>query len=90
MTKIDPECPTIREGTATYKLTRAARSLSRCIPATSSYLFFRVKGMRHIRSMMSIDGTLQRALQNQAEADHAEARAEKPRKRQKLSLVKKS
>jgi hypothetical protein len=53
----------------------------------SSYLIFRVKGMRSIRGMMSIDGALQRALQNQAEADVAAGRAGKPRKRQKLSRL---
>jgi hypothetical protein len=55
----------------------------------SSYLIFRVKGMRSIRGMMSIDGALQRALRNQAEADVADARIGKPQRRQKLSLVKK-
>jgi hypothetical protein len=38
--------------------------------------------------MMSIDGALQRALQNQAEADVAEAKVGKPRKRRMLSRVK--
>ena len=56
----------------------------------SSYLVFRVKGMRSIRGMISIDGALQRALRSQVEADRQEATAGKPRKRQKLSLVKKS
>jgi hypothetical protein len=40
--------------------------------------------------MMSINGALQRAPQNQAEAEITEAKAGKPRKRQKLSQVKTS
>jgi hypothetical protein len=56
----------------------------------SSYLVFRVKGMRSIRGMISIDGALQRALRSQVEADRQEATAGKPRKRRELSRVKKS
>jgi hypothetical protein len=37
--------------------------------------------------MMSIEGALQRALQNQAEADVAAGKLGKPRKRQKLSRL---
>jgi hypothetical protein len=81
MTKINPESPTIRESTALYK------NRPIIVEMHSSYLIFRVKGMRSIRGMMSIDGALQRALQNQAEADVAASRAGKPRKRQKLSRL---
>ena len=84
MTKIDPQHPTIRESTATYK----DRPI--IVEMHSSYLVFRVKGMRSIRGMMSIDGALHRSLRSQVEADRQEATAGKPRKRQKLSLVKKS
>jgi hypothetical protein len=56
----------------------------------SSYLIFRVKGMRSIRGMMSIEGALQRALRSQVEADRQEARAGKPRNCQKLSLLKRA
>jgi hypothetical protein len=83
MTKINPESPTIRESTALYK------NRPIIVEMHSSYLIFRVKGMRSIRGMMSIDGALQRALRNQAEADVADARIGKPQRRQKLSLVKK-
>jgi len=81
MTKINPESPTIRESTALYK------NRPIIVEMHSSYLIFRVKGMCSIRGMMSIDGALQRALQNQAEADVAAGRAGKPRKRQKLSRL---
>ena len=78
MTKINPESPTIRESTALYK------NRPIIVEMHSSYLIFRVKGMRSIRGMMSIDGALQRALQNQAEADVAAGRAGKPQKGRKL------
>jgi len=81
MTKINPESPTIRESAALYK------NRPIIVEMHSSYLIFRVKGMRSIRGMMSIDGALQRALQNQAEADVAAGRAGKSRKRQKLSRL---
>jgi hypothetical protein len=84
MTKINPDSPTIRESTALYK------NRPIIVEMHSSYLVFRVKGMRSIRGMMSIDGALHRSLRSQVEADRQEATAGKPRKRQKLSLVKKS
>ena len=62
MTKINHESPVVRETDSLYK------GKPIVIELHGSYMIFRVKGMRSIRAMMSVEGGLHRALQGEASA----------------------
>jgi hypothetical protein len=76
MTKINHESPVVRETDSLYK------GKPIVIELHGSFIIFRVKGMRSMRAMMSIEGGLQRALQGEASAAASEkiTREGKPRK----------
>ena len=62
MTKIHHNSPVVRETHSLYK------GKPIVIELHGSFIMFRVKGMRSIRAMMSIEGGLHRALQGEASA----------------------
>jgi len=72
VTKVNPLSPTIRETASLYK----GRPI--IVELHSSFLLFRVKGLRKLVAQLTVEGALERALYNAASLELA---AKSPRKR---------